>query len=202
MKVLVTGFEPFNGETVNPSFEAVRMLESEISGAEIIKLSLPVIFGKSVEKLIEAVEAEHPDAVICVGQAGGYSGIAVERVAINILDTAIEDNEGNLFEDEVIILDGENAYFSNLPIKNMVKKIIDNKLPAYISNTAGTYVCNNTMYGLLYHIHKRFPNTKGGFLHVPFIPEQVVNKQGKASMSLDDIVKGITYAIQAVAEEQ
>ena len=201
MKILITGFEPFNGETINPSYEAVKLLENKIAGAGIIKLSLPVVFGKSLEKLLETIGAERPDAVICVGQAGGNYGIAVERAAINMMDSALADNEGRIYEEEVIFPDGENAYFTNLPVKNMVTEMRDNGIPAFVSNSAGTYVCNHVMYGLLYHINKRHPNMKGGFIHVPYIPEQVIGKPGKASMSLADIVKGITCAIQAVLKD-
>ena len=201
MKILVTGFEPFGGEAVNPSYEAVKLLKDEINGAQIIKRSLPVVYGKSVEKLIEAIEEEKPNAVLCLGQAGGTCALSVERVGINLMDSSQKDNDGGACEDEVIFPDGESAYFSSLPIKAMVKRIRDNKLPAVISNTAGTYVCNNVLYGLLYSINKHYPDLKGGFIHVPFIPEQVLDKPGKASMSPDDIVRGITYAIEAISEE-
>lgn len=202
MRILVTGFEPFGGESVNPSYEAVQLLKDEINGAQIIKRSLPVVFGKSVEKLIDAIQEEKPNAVLCLGQAGGTSAISIERVGINLMDSSLQDNEGRAYEDETIFPDGERAYFSSLPIKAIVKRIRDNKLPAVISNTAGTYVCNNVLYGLLYSIAKRNSTLKGGFIHVPFIPEQVLDKPGKASMSLDDIVKGITYAIEAISEER
>ncbi|MEO3946372.1 pyroglutamyl-peptidase I [Gorillibacterium sp. CAU 1737] len=200
MKILVTGFEPFNGEGINPSLEAVKRLDDSIAGAEIRKLPLPVVFHKSVVKLIQHVEEEQPDVVICVGQAGGYNGIAIERVAINLLDASIADNEGNRPEDVPIYEDGAAAYFSNLPVKKMVQRIKDNGLPAFLSNSAGTYVCNNTMYGLLYHIEKRYPDVRGGFIHVPFIPQQVVDKPGKASMALDDIASGLRSAIEAIVE--
>ena len=202
MKILVTGFEPFGGENVNPSYEAVKLLKDEINGAQIIKRSLPVVFGKSVEKLIDVIEEEKPNAVLCLGQAGGTSALSVERVGINLMDSSQKDNDGRCYEEEVIFHDGERAYFSSLPIKAIVKRIRDNKLPAVISNTAGTYVCNNVLYGLLYSIDKHHPALKGGFIHVPFIPEQVLDKPGKASMSLDDIVRGITFAIEAISEER
>lgn len=200
MKVLVTGFDPFGGEKINPAYEAVKRLDNEINGAEIIKVEIPTVFKKSIEKLNLAIEKERPNIVLCVGQAGGRTDISIERVAINISDGRIEDNEGNQPIDEPIFEDGENAYFAKLPIKAMVKNIREGGIPASISNTAGTYVCNHIMYGLLYLIDKKYSDIKGGFIHVPFLPEQVVDKEGVASMSLDDIVKALTLAIEAIIE--
>jgi pyroglutamyl-peptidase len=200
MRILVTGFEPFGGEAVNPSLEAVQRLENQIAGAEIIKQSLPVVFQKPVEQLIVHMEAVRPDVVICVGQAGGVSGITVERIAVNLMDASIADNEGNQPEDVPVLADGPAAYFSSLPVKTIVQRIKDNGLPAVLSNSAGTYVCNNTMYGLLHHIAQHCPGVRGGFIHVPYIPEQVLDRPGKASMALGDIVRAIGYAIEAVVE--
>ncbi|MPM37668.1 Pyrrolidone-carboxylate peptidase [bioreactor metagenome] len=140
MKVLVTGFEPFGGEKINPSLEAVKMLPKEISGAEIIKASIPVVFGKSITKLDELIQKEKPQVVICVGQAGGRFELSIERVAINIDDARIPDNDGNQPIDEKIFEDGENAYFATLPIKAMVEEMRSGSVPAAVSNTAGTYV--------------------------------------------------------------
>lgn len=197
MKVLITGFEPFGGEKINPSIEAVEILRSKIAGADIIKAEIPTVFNKSIKKLEEVLDRERPDIVICVGQAGGRNRISVERVAINLSDGRIPDNEGYQPIDEVIFEDGDTAYFTNLPIKAMVKEMNANNIPAEVSNTAGTYVCNHLMYGLLYNINKKYPNMKGGFIHIPFIPEQVINKRDKPSMSLELIVKGLEIAIEA-----
>lgn len=202
MKILVTGFDPFGGESVNPAYEAVKRLDDNIAGAEIVKVEIPTVFGKSINKLDEAIERENPDIVICVGQAGGRFDITVERVAINISDASIEDNEGNMPIDEPIFEDGEAAYFSQLPIKAMVQKIREGGIPASVSNTAGTYVCNHIMYGLHYLIDKKYPNIKGGFIHVPFLPEQVIDKRATPSMNLNDIVKALTLAIEAVLENK
>ncbi len=202
MKILVTGFDPFGGESVNPAYEAVKRLDDNIAGAEIVKVEIPTVFGKSINKLDEAIERENPDIVICVGQAGGRFDITVERVAINISDASIEDNEGNMPIDEPIFEDGEAAYFSQLPIKAMVQKIREGGTPASVSNTAGTYVCNHIMYGLHYLIDKKYPNIKGGFIHVPFLPEQVIDKRATPSMNLNDIVKALTLAIEAVLENK
>ncbi|WNS41477.1 pyroglutamyl-peptidase I [Paenibacillus sp. MMS20-IR301] len=201
MRILITGFEPFGGEQINPSLEAVRRLESQIATAEIIKLPLPVVFQKSVEQLISAIEAEQPDAVICVGQAGGVSGITVERIAVNLMDASIADNEGYQPEDMPVLAGGPNAYFSSLPVKKIVQRIKEGGLPAFLSNSAGTYVCNNLMYGLLHHIEQNDPAVRGGFIHVPYIPEQVLDKPGKASMALDDIVRAIGIAVRAATED-
>lgn len=202
MKILVTGFDPFGEESVNPAYEAVKRLDDKIAGAEIVKVEMPTVFNKSIKRLEEAVERENPDIVICVGQAGGRFDITIERVAINISDAPIEDNEGNMPIDEPIFEDGEPAYFSKLPIKAMVQKIREGNIPASISNTAGTYVCNHIMYGLHYLIDKKYPNIRGGFIHVPFLPKQVVDKRATASMNLNDIIKALTLAIEAAVENR
>ncbi|GFZ32068.1 pyrrolidone-carboxylate peptidase [Clostridium zeae] len=200
MKVLVTGFTPFGGEAINPSFEAVKALPDKISEAEIIILEVPTVFHESIEILDRAIEMNKPDIVICVGQAGGRFDITVERVAINIDDARIADNKGNQPIDEPIFSDGQPAYFANVPIKAMVKKIREAGIPASISNTAGTFVCNHIMYGLMYLIDKKYSNVRGTFIHVPYIPEQVVDKYNAPSMELSLITKALKLAIQAAIE--
>ncbi|MFS8652668.1 MAG: pyroglutamyl-peptidase I [Caldibacillus sp.] len=200
MKILVTGFDPFGGDQTNPAIEAVKRLPDEIKGAKIIKLEIPTVFGKSAEVVEAAMEKENPDYVVHIGQAGGRYGITPERVAINIDDARIHDNEGNQPIDQVIQPNGENAYFSQLPIKAMVTYMKKIGLPASVSNTAGTFVCNHIMYQSLHLTHTKFPNTKAGFIHVPFLPEQVVDRPETPSMSLDDIVKGLTAAIEAIVD--
>ncbi|WP_017416313.1 pyroglutamyl-peptidase I [Clostridium tunisiense] len=202
MKVLVTGFEPFGGEKINPSLEAVKMLPEEISGAEIVKASIPVVFGKSIKKLDELIEKEKPQVVICVGQAGGRFELSIERVAINIDDARIPDNDGNQPIDEKIFEDGENAYFASLPIKAMVEEMRAGSVPSAVSNTAGTYVCNNIMYGLLYLADKKYKGIRGGFIHVPFIPEQVITRANTPYMSLQQISRGLELAIKATVENK
>ncbi|SHK38901.1 pyroglutamyl-peptidase [Anaerobranca californiensis DSM 14826] len=202
MKVLVTGFEPFGGEKINPSYQGVEMLEDNIDGGEIIKATLPVVFKKSSVELEKLIELHKPDIVICVGQGGGRYGLSIERVAINIDDAVIPDNEGNKPIDERIREDGENAYFSNLPIKKIVDAIKKANIPAEISNTAGTYVCNHLMYNLLYIINKKYPEIRGGFIHVPFLPEQVLSKANTPYMTLEMITKGLTLAISAVIKDK
>lgn len=200
MKVLITGFDPFGGEKINPAYEAVKGLEDDINGVEIVKREIPTVFKKSIIELEKEIEEEKPDIVICVGQAGGRYDITVERVAINIDDARIKDNEGNEPIDENIFEDGENAYFASIPIKSMVQGIRDVGVPASISNSAGTFVCNHIMYGLLYLIDKKYPNIRGGFIHVPFLPEQVIDKRNTASMSIEDITRALETAIKIAIE--
>lgn len=198
MKILVTGFDPFGGESMNPAIEAVKGLSDEISGAEIIKLEIPTVFHKSAAVLEEAMLAHQPDVVLCVGQAGGRTGITPERVAINQDDARIEDNEGNKPVDIAIREEGAPAYFATLPIKAMVEAIKEVGLPSSVSNSAGTFVCNHIMYQALYLAEQHLPAARAGFVHIPFMPEQVVDKPGKASMSLADITRGLEASIEAI----
>ena len=200
MKILVTGFDPFGGESINPAWEAVSRMKDEIAGAEVIKLQVPTVFNKSIERLEAGIEEHKPDAVICVGQAGGRFDVTPERVAINIDDARIKDNEGNQPIDLPVFEDGAPAYFSTLPVKAIVKEINAAGLPSTLSNTAGTFVCNHIMYGALYLAEKKYPNMKAGFIHVPYIPQQVVEKKGTPSMALEDIVKSLEAVVKAVVE--
>ena len=202
MKILITGFDPFGGEPVNPALEAVKLMKDEIAGAKIIKLEIPTVFRKSVEKIHEMMKAEQPDVVLSIGQAGGRFGVTPERVAINVDDARIKDNEGNQPVDTPIFTDGEAAYFSNLPVKAMVEAIKNKGFPSTLSNSAGTFVCNHVMYGVLYYIHKEFPNVRGGFIHVPFITDQVVTKPNVASMALADITEALEAAVEAIVKNQ
>ena len=158
MKVLITGFDPFGGESINPAWEAVKVIKDEIAGAEVIKMQIPTVVGKSIAKIHDKMVEINPDIVIAVGQAGGRFGVTPERIAINVTDARIPDNEGNQPIDEPIFADGDAAYFSNLPVKAMVQEIKEAGYPSVLSNTAGTYICNHVMYGILYYIQKEFPN--------------------------------------------
>lgn len=200
MKILVTGFDPFGGEKINPALEAVKGLADTIKGAEIKKLEIPTVFGKSADVVKAAIEEFKPDYVLNIGQAGGRFAISPERVAINVDDARIADNEGNQPIDVAIKEDGEAAYFTQLPVKAMVTAIKKAGVPGEVSNTAGTFVCNHIMYQAQYMIHKNYPEIKGGFIHVPYIPEQVVDKAGQPAMSLSDMTKGLTAAIEAIVE--
>ncbi|EHJ57686.1 pyrrolidone-carboxylate peptidase [Streptococcus urinalis FB127-CNA-2] len=201
MKILVTGFDPFGGEPINPALEAVKRLPDTIEGAEIKWVEIPTVFYKSADVLEKNITDFEPDAVLCIGQAGGRFGLTPERVAINQDDARIPDNEGKQPIDLPIREDGEPAYFTKLPIKAMVEAIKAEGLPASVSNTAGTFVCNHLMYQLLYLVDKKFPNIKrAGFMHIPFMTEQVVDKPGTASMNLDDISRGIKAAVSAIVK--
>ena len=198
MKLLLTAFDPFGGERVNPALEAVRLVPDEIAGWEIVKLEVPTVFGASVDAVAQAIRQEKPDAVLCIGQAGGRCDLTPERVAINISDARIADNAGNQPIDEPIAKDGPAAYFATLPVKAMAAAIREAGLPASVSNTAGTFVCNHLMYGVLHLLAREYPGVRGGFMHVPFAPEQVTNRPAP-SMSLRDIARGIEAAIGAIA---
>lgn len=202
MKILLTAFDPFGGEPVNPAQEAVEAVRDNIAGAQIVKQIVPTVFGKSIETVHEAMKRENPDVTLCIGQAGGRIGLTPERVAINLNDARIPDNEGNQPLDTPIFKDGKNAYFTKLPAKAMVENIIKAGIPASVSYTAGTYVCNHLMYGVLYYIDKEFPNMRGGFMHVPFLHDQVLDKKNMPSLSKADIVKGIEAAIEAIVENK
>jgi pyroglutamyl-peptidase len=200
MKLLITGFDPFGGENINPATEAVKALPDTINGAEIIKLEIPTVYRKSLKAIEEAVKQYDPDVILSVGQAGGRFDITVERIAMNLDDYRIKDNEGNQPIDEKIYEDGENAYFSSLPIKAMVKAMNDCGVPASVSNSAGSFVCNHVMYGVLYMINKEGGRRRGGFIHIPFLPEQAVGKWNVPSMSKAEVVKGLTAAIGAIVD--
>ena len=199
MKLLLTAFDPFGGDAINPALEAVKLVADKIGRFDIVKLEVPTVFRKSIDTVAKAIEEEKPDVVLCIGQAGGRFEITPERVAINVDDARIKDNEGNQPIDIKIFEDGENAYFTTLPIKAMVEAIREANLPATVSNTAGTFVCNHLMYGVLYTLAKKYPHIKGGFTHVPFIPEQVARRTPVAPyMALEDIKRGLEAAIAAI----
>lgn len=198
MKILVTGFDPFEGEPTNPSIEAVKRIDENIENAEVTKLEIPTVFHKSAHVLEEKIKNPKPDVVLSIGQAGGRSDVSIERVAINQDDARIADNEGNKPIDETIKEDGENAYFSTLPIKKIVEEIKKENIPASVSNTAGTFVCNHIMYQGLY-LAEKYKNIKAGFIHVPYLPSQVLDKKNTPSMSLDNIVKALNIAVETIA---
>ncbi len=200
MKILLTAFDPFGEDTVNPALEAVKIVDTSKINAEVIKLEVPTVFHKSIETVQAAMRQHQPDVVLCIGQAGGRYALTPERVAINLDDARIKDNEGNQPVDVPVFADGAAAYFSNLPIKAMVEYIKEAGLPASVSNSAGTFVCNHLMYGVLYTIAKEFPQARGGFMHVPFIPEQVVTRPNTPAMALTDIARGIEAALKAIVD--
>lgn len=201
MKLLLTAFDPFGGDKVNPALEAVKLVKDRVEDVDVVKLEVPTVFGKSIDTVAAAIERERPDAVLCVGQAGGRFDVTPERVAINVDDARIKDNEGNQPVDRPIFADGAPAYFATLPIKAMVKRIREAGLPASVSNSAGTFVCNHLMYGVLYTLAKSYPGVRGGFVHVPFIPAQVVGRAAPApSLSMQDIARALEAGIAAIGE--
>jgi len=200
LKILLTAFTPFDGENINPALEAMKLLPDKIGNLEVLKLEVPTVFGKSALLVLETIEQEKPDFVLSIGQAGGRAEITPERIAINIDDARIPDNEGNQPVDRPIYLDGENAYFSNLPIKAMVEAIKKEGIPASVSNSAGTYVCNHLLYSVLHSIKKNTLPLKAGFIHVPYIPDQTVEKKDKPSLALSEIVRGLKASIEAISK--
>ena len=196
MKIIVTGFDPFGGETINPSIECVKALP-EIEGVELIRLELPTVFKESAKRLNEVINDVKPDAVLSVGQAGGRAGITMERIAINVDDARIPDNISQQPIDEAIQLDGEAAYFTTLPIKRIVKAIREAGIPAEVSNSAGTFVCNHIMYQSLFAATKADKPFKAGFMHIPFIPEQTTDKP---SLPLEESTKAVQIAIETIRD--
>lgn len=199
MKLLLTAFDPFGGETINPAQEILARIGDTVGDTAIIKLVLPTVYGVSGSKLLEAVAAYQPDAVLCLGQAGGRAALTPERVAINIDDADMPDNAGQQPEDRPIVPGGPAAYFATLPIKDMVEAMLDAGIPAQVSNTAGTFVCNHVLYRLLHALAQGFPHVRGGFLHVPYTPQQAaVHGEGVPCIPLEDMVRGIKAAIGAI----
>ena len=196
MRILITGFDKFGGENINPSSLCVNSLPDNFDNIEIKKITLPTVFKDSSKVLEENIKSFSPNIVICVGQAGGRSKITPERVAINIDDARIPDNIGNSPIDKTIRKDGENAYFSTLPIKAIVEELNKNNIPSAISNTAGTFVCNHIMYEALYITSKKYPNIKAGFIHIPYIEEQIKNKPNMPYMKKEDIITALELIIK------
>ena len=196
MRVLITGFDKFGGESINPSSLCVNSLSDVIDNIEIKKVTLPTVFKDSSRVLEENIKSFSPNIVICVGQAGGRSKSTPERIAINIDDARIPDNIGNSPIDEAIRKDGENAYFSTLPIKAIVDELNKNNIPSTISNTAGTFVCNHIMYEALYLSSKKYKNIKAGFIHIPYIEEQIKNKPNMPYMKKEYIITALELIIK------
>ena len=196
MKIIVTGFDPFGGETINPSIECVKALP-EIEGVELIRLELPTVFKESAKRLNEVINDVKPDAVLSVGQAGGRPGITMERIAINVDDARIPDNISQQPIDETIQTEGEAAYFTTLPIKRIVKAIREAGILAEVSNSAGTFVCNHIMYQALFAATKADKPFKAGFMHIPFIPEQTTDKP---SLPLEESTRALQIAIETIRD--
>ncbi len=194
-KLLITGFDPFGGEAVNPSWEAVRQLPERIGNYQLTKLQIPTVFDKAAQQILNCAKENNPDVILCIGQAGGRAGITPEVVAINLREARIPDNAGNQPQNVPVVREGPAAYFSTVPVRDMVSAIISAGTAGSLSYSAGAFVCNDVLYTLLH----RFDGTptQVGFIHVPFLPEQA--KDNVPSMTLDQIVNGLTAAINALA---
>ena len=203
MKVLLTGFDPFGGEAVNPALEVVKKLDGAvIAGANVVTRELPTVRGKAIEALVKAIQEVQPTVVIAVGQAGGRMDITPERVAINVDDFRIPDNEGNQVVDEAVVAEGPAAYWSTLPIKKIVAVLREDGIPASVSNTAGTFVCNHVFYGLMHYLQQEGNVRRGGFIHIPYLPVQAAKLTGQPSMALEVLVRGLHRAVEVVLTTQ
>ena len=195
--ILLTGFEPFGGESTNPSWSAAREAAARLraGGLEVQAVELPCVFGDAVRVLEAALEQYHPDLVICAGQAGGRSRVSVERIAINCDDARIPDNAGNAPVDQPVVTGGPAAYFSTLPVKAALADLLAVGIPAEVSQTAGTYVCNHVFYGLMHALRLR-PGTRGGFVHVPFEPAQLPPGSTDPALPLEQLVEALAVVVR------
>lgn len=190
--LLITGFEPFGGEKVNPSWLAVEALRSTIGGFTLRKLQIPTVYGKAAETVLAESRDFRPDVILCVGQVGGRGAVTPERIAVNIRDARIPDNAGNQPCGEFVASDGPAAYFSTVPVKDMACAIEARGIPAAVSNSAGAFVCNDVLYSLLHHYDGT--EVKVGFIHVPYLPEQ-----GSPSLELEKTIAALEAAIGVMA---
>jgi pyroglutamyl-peptidase len=199
MKALVTGFEPFGGDRVNPSFEALERLPPRLGTLDIATRPLPVVYRATLLALRQAITATAPDIVLCIGLAGGRCELSLERVAINIDDARIPDNDGNQPIDKPVVAGAPAAYFATLPIKAAIRALREAGLPAAVSNSAGTFLCNHVFFGLMHEAAIADGRFRGGFLHVPFLPSQAAKVPGAPSMALEQIVEGIEIILSIAA---
>jgi pyroglutamyl-peptidase len=200
--ILVTGFDPFGGEQTNPSWEICTRLPREIAGLRVETCKVPCEFRRAIEVVGEAIERHHPAIVLSIGQAGGRSRIGVERVAINVDDARIPDNAGAQPVDEMIAANGPPAYFATIPVKAIARAIRAAGIPAEVSNSAGTYVCNHVMYGVLHFLAASGNRARAGFIHVPYGESQVLDKRDAPAMSIESMTKAIEAAIHAAVENR
>ncbi len=199
MQALVTGFEPFDGDPLNPALEALRRLPPRLGALAVATAVLPTVFGRALDVLATAVAEAAPDIVLGVGLAGGRAALSLERVALNLDDARIADNAGQQPIDRPVVAGGPAAYFATLPIKAAAAALRAAGLPAIVSNTAGTFVCNHLFYGMMHLAATRRPAMRGGFLHVPYLPSQAAQHDGAPSMALDDILRGIAIVLETAA---
>lgn len=200
MKILLTGFEPFGEEKRNPSWEVLKLLPDKIIEADLVKYCIPVEYQKCGDILKEILRKENPDAVICLGQAGGRVKITPEFIAVNAMDAAGADNAGVQYAGERISADGPVAYESTLPVRKMVQIMNDAQIPAGLSYTAGAYVCNNLMYRLLHEVHEKKLNIPAGFIHIPYDEQQASAGGAKPFMPLAMMAEGIRICVEQTIE--
>ena len=194
-KLLITGFDPFGGASVNPAREAVMALPDVVGDYVLTKLEIPTVFGMAAETVLQAAEILCPDVILCVGQAGGRAAITPEVVAINLREASIPDNMGYTPQNQPVVAHAPAAYFSTLPVRAMAEGVKAAGIPCSLSYSAGVFVCNDLLYTLLHHYDGT--DTRVGFVHIPYLPEQA--KEGVASLPLEDAVRGLTAAIQALS---
>ena len=194
-KLLITGFDPFGGASVNPAREAVMALPEVVGDYALTKLEIPTVFGLAAETVLRAAEALCPDVILCVGQAGGRAAITPEVVAINLREASIPDNLGYTPQNQPVVAHAPAAYFSTLPVRAMAEGVKAAGIPCSLSYSAGVFVCNDLLYTLLHHYEGT--DTRVGFVHIPYLPEQA--GEGVASLPLEDAVRGLTAAIQALS---
>jgi len=202
MKALVTGFEPFGGDGVNPASEVLKLLPPRIGALDIATRVLPCAFDRVLAELADAVGELRPDLVLCLGLAGGRAELSLERVAINVDDARIADNDGGQPIDRPVVAGGPAGYFSTLPIKAAVAALREAGLPATVSNSAGTFVCNHLFYGLMHLLATRRPGLRGGFMHLPYLPSQAAAQPGAPSMALADIAHGVEIVLAVAAAQR
>jgi pyroglutamyl-peptidase len=199
-RVLMTGFEPFGGETVNAAWEAVSGFQSAtVEGADIFVRQLPTVFGKAVEVLEAELAAVQPDIVLCVGEAGGRSAISIERIGVNLDHARIPDNAGNQPKERPIIPDGPTAYWSTLPVAELVSALKSAGIPAEESFSAGTFVCNHVLYSLMHRLaadEYRQRAVIGGFIHVPYLPCQAAQHGNKPCLSVEEVRRALRLVIE------
>ena len=189
-RLLITGFDPFGGADVNPSWQAVSRLPETVGEFELCKLEIPTVYDLATRVVLEKAAEFQPDVILCVGQAGGRDSITPERIGVNIRDARISDNAGNQPRGEFVAEDGPAAYFATVPVEKMVQAVEAAGIKATVSNSAGAFVCNDTLYGILHHFAGT--DVRCGFIHVPYIPQQ-----GNPSMELEQITAGLQAAIEA-----
>lgn len=200
--VLVTGFEPFGDESLNPSWEIVAGLPGKISGARVEKLRVPTEFGRAIDTVRAAIDRLRPEVVICLGLAGGRAHLSVERIAVNLDDARIPDNAGHQPLDQPVRAQGPAAYFCTVPVKAMAAAMEKAGVPAEVSNSAGTFVCNHLIYGVLDHAALTGLAVRAGFIHVPYLDSQVRDRPDVVSLPLADMIRGVKAAIMAALKHQ